>query len=378
MRKLLILPLAFGAALAGGAVGIVQDQCGPFTDVTPAFCPYILELYYLGITAGTSATTFSPDDPLTRGQGAVFIAKGLNQSLARSSRRAALGQWWTTQGQTSLGLTAVESPQNAVSDGADTWVTSGTGVARVRASDGKLLDTWPIDSSFGILAAMGRIFVTTISPNALYMIDPTQPAGPPQLVTDQLGQTPYDLAFDGSRLWVTGTGASVSIVTPGPTLPWSVTTVTEGFQVPFGIVFDGTNVWVGDQIAESLFRLDSTGSIVQTVPLSGEPAFFTFDGQNLWVPLEAVSPASVAVVQASTGTVLANLSGNGLTGGFAAAFDGQRILVTSGSSVSLWRAADLSALGSVPVGTFADSLGACSDGLNFWIALRGTNQLARF
>src|SRR4030095_16374070 len=94
MRKGVFALVALGAVLAGGAVSVVQDQCGPFTDVTPAFCPYILELYYLGITAGTSATTFSPDDPLTRGQGAVFIAKGLNQSLARSSRRAALGQWW--------------------------------------------------------------------------------------------------------------------------------------------------------------------------------------------------------------------------------------------------------------------------------------------
>src|SRR4030088_556451 len=104
MRRLLWIPLALAAVLAGGAVKIVQDQCGPFTDVTPGFCPYVLELYYLGITAGTSATTFSPDDPLPRGPGAAFVAKGLNQSLARSSRRAALGQWWTTTPHWDIGL----------------------------------------------------------------------------------------------------------------------------------------------------------------------------------------------------------------------------------------------------------------------------------
>ena len=87
-RPLLLGTLALCAVLAGGATRVVQDQCGPFTDVTPAFCPYILELYYLGVTAGTSATTFSPDDPLTRGQGSVFVAKGLNQALARSCARA--------------------------------------------------------------------------------------------------------------------------------------------------------------------------------------------------------------------------------------------------------------------------------------------------
>src|SRR5215471_5456251 len=146
MKRLLILPVVLAALLAGGAVRIVQDQCGPFTDVTPAFCPYVLELYYLGITAGTSATTFSPDDPLTRGQGAVFIAKGLNQSLARSSRRAGLGQWWTTTPHWDLGLgvTAVgKYPGGVASDGQDIWVANtGGSISRVRASDGKYLETW--------------------------------------------------------------------------------------------------------------------------------------------------------------------------------------------------------------------------------------------
>src|SRR5215471_3281438 len=148
MKRLLILPVVLAALLAGGAVRIVQDQCGPFTDVTPAFCPYVLELYYLGVTVGTSATTFSPDDPLTRGQGAVFVAKGLDQSLARSSRRAALGQWWTTTPQFGLGLGVTPigpAPFLCMSDGTDVWAvssvpeTSGS-FSRVRASDGRLDD----------------------------------------------------------------------------------------------------------------------------------------------------------------------------------------------------------------------------------------------
>jgi hypothetical protein len=39
MKRLLVAPLALAATLAGGAARIVQDQCGPFTDVSPAFCP---------------------------------------------------------------------------------------------------------------------------------------------------------------------------------------------------------------------------------------------------------------------------------------------------------------------------------------------------
>ena len=49
------------ALAAGGTARIVQDTCGPLTDVTPGFCPSVLELYYLGVAVGTSATTFPPD-----------------------------------------------------------------------------------------------------------------------------------------------------------------------------------------------------------------------------------------------------------------------------------------------------------------------------
>ena len=66
MRRLLIIPLCFFAAFAGGAVRRVQDQCGPFTDVSPLFCPYVLEAYYTGITAGTSPTTFSIEISVSR------------------------------------------------------------------------------------------------------------------------------------------------------------------------------------------------------------------------------------------------------------------------------------------------------------------------
>ena len=154
MKKLWMLPILLAAVLAGGAMRIVQDQCGPLTDVTPAFCPFVSELYYLGITAGTSATTFSPDDPLTRGQAAVFVAKGLNQSLARSSRRAALGQWWTTTPNLGLadglGVTTASlrvSPLRSPATGPTSGSRSPTAVYRVRASDGKLLETWTGASS---------------------------------------------------------------------------------------------------------------------------------------------------------------------------------------------------------------------------------------
>lgn len=158
--------------------------------------------------------------------------------------------------------------------------------------------------------------------------------------------------------------------------PVGVNTVS-GFGVPIGILYDGANVWVSDGGASKLFKLDSNGAIIQTVNQS-DPRFPVFDGTNIWVP--NFGSNVVTVVRASTGAVLATLTGNGLNGPFTAAFDGEPIIVTNftGSSVSLWKATDFSRLGSVSTGSGTVPFGTCSDGLNFWITLQTTNQLARF
>ncbi len=387
MRRLLIIPVALVAVLAGGAVRQVQDVCGPFADVSPALCPYVLEMYYLGITAGTSPTTYSPDNPVTRGQAAVFVSKGVNQAIARSSRRAALGQWWTTMPQWNLGLGVTDTgnlPYLVASDGADVWVASSGAVARVRASDGRLLESWTgATNAIGVAVAMGRVLVTGDSNPAirsgadtgvLYLIDPSQPAGPVTVAASGLGTGTHGVAFDGSRVWTTNHG-SVSIVTPLPFLPWSSTSVTEGFTQPLGIVWDGSHMWVGDLISGDVLRLDSNGAILQRVH-TGTPGFMTFDGANIWVP----AVTSVSVIRVTDGAIVGTLTGNGLDNAYAAAFDGERVLVTNpqAGTLSLFRAADLAPLGSVSAGAGTDPTGICSDGLNFWITLRSTGKLARF
>jgi hypothetical protein len=46
--------------------------------------------------------------------------------------------------------------------------------------------------------------------------------------------------------------------------------------------------------------------------------------------------------------------------------------------VSLWKAADLTPIGTFSTGTGTAPFEACSDGTYFWITLLSTNQLARF
>ena len=385
--RFVVVPL-LAADVILGAASAVLGLCGPFTDVAAdAFCPFVLEIFYLGITTGTTATTYDPAANVTRLQMAAFLSRTVDGALKRGSRRAAFDQHWTTQNATVLGLTTIGPIGGHVaSDGENLWVSDSTGVVtRVRASDGKLLETWAgANSGYGVLSAMGRIFVTGQigTGGLLYRIDPSQPAGTVTTVASNLGLNSNGIAFDGSRIWTSnlGTGSpngSVSIITPGASIPWTVTTVTAGFTQGLGAVFDGANIWIADG-SEHLFKLDSAGAILQTVTVEIKTQGPVFDGTSIWVC--NYNSDSVSVVRVSSGAVLATLTGNGLKNPAVAAFDGQRVLVTDGGgdAVSLWKAADLTPLGSFPTGTGSFPFGSCSDGLNFWIVLQGSGRLARF
>ncbi|HKF44351.1 MAG TPA: S-layer homology domain-containing protein [Thermoanaerobaculia bacterium] len=380
-RRLLLPPLVFAGGLLAGATAAVLGLCGPFTDVAAdVFCPFVQEVFYLGITTGTTATTYDPTSNVTRLQMAAFLSRSVDVVLKRGSQRAAIGRFWSSKGPDVLGLTTVGgNPYLCACDGADVWVAnhaSGT-VSRVRGSDGKLLETWTgAPGAWGVHVAMGRVFVTGADAARLYAIDPSQPAGAVTIVSTAIGSVPQGVTFDGARVWTANIGGSVSIVTPGASFPWTVTTVTAGFFEPTGAVFDGTRVWVTDG-GGKLFKLDAAGAILQTVTAGVDARYPVFDGANIWVPGHGDN--TVTVVRASTGAVLQTLTGNGLSLPWASAFDGERVLVASGNdTVSLWKAADLSVIGSVGTGASTTPNGACADGVGFWITLYTVGKLARF
>jgi len=406
IRNRAIVLIAAMIVFVAGSTHLKADtgMCGgasitlPFTDVPMGnvfFCS-IAEAYFSGLTNGTTATTYEPSANVPREQMAAFVSRTLDQSVTRAGKRAALDQFWTNQGGNNLALTIVGiHPTLVKSDGADLWVANNgdSTVSRVRASDGKLLDTWTgAAGAYGVLIAMGKVFVTGVlsspNPGRLYQIDPTQPAGLVTTLSANLPIAPIGIAFDGQRIWTANNGepqaGSVSIITLNPV---TVTTVTAGFFHPGGILYDGANIWVTDWVTDFgdrvIQQLDSSGAVLQNVPVAigTNPAFPAFDGTNIWVPNSNAN--SVTVVRATTGlsgTVLATLSGNGLNYPEQAAFDGERILITNamGDSVSIWRATDLTPIGTFGVGGGSGPFGVCSDGVNFWITLRTAGMLARF
>lgn len=381
-------PIPGDSGTCNGATVLV-----PFTDVgsNMFFCS-IAEAYFSGLTFGTKPVQYSPAALVPRDQMSAFVTRTLDQSVKRTIRRTAMRQTWNPQTPDNLGLTTLSFGPNLVeSDGADLWVAAGGAggrVFRVRASDGRQLESWTgTDFASGVLVAMGKVFVTgATSPNGtLYQIDPTQPAGLVFTLATTLGNTPFGISFDGQRIWTANNGVSpstgsVSIISLNP---FTVTNVTTGFSRPIGIMFDGSNIWMTDQGDNTLKKLDSSGNILTSINLSGTPALPGFDGANIWVPV--FSPPSVVVVRAGgqlAGTVLATLTGNGLNDPRQVAFDGERILVTNknGNSVSLWRATDLGPIGNFSTGANTGPFGACSDGVNFWLTLQdfGGVKLARY
>ncbi len=152
----------------------------PFADVAAAnvfFCS-IAEAYFSGLTNGTAPGLYSPAANVTREQMAAFVTRTLDQSLKRGSNRAALDQYWTIQGANNLAATTVGGdPHLLKSDGTDLWVANfgGNTVSQIRASDGKLVDTWTgATNAYGVLCAMGKVFVSgSTNPGSLYQIDPT-------------------------------------------------------------------------------------------------------------------------------------------------------------------------------------------------------------
>jgi DNA-binding beta-propeller fold protein YncE len=138
-------------------------------------------------------------------------------------------------------------------------------------------------------------------------------------------------------------------------------------------------MWVTvDGLPGSLRKLDSSGTVLQTITVGDNSEFPVFDGKNVWVPNR--SSNTITVVRASSGEVLATPSGNGLSAPALAAFDGERIMVThtSADRVSLWKGTDLTPIGTFRTGAGTDPYGICSDGQYFWITLQGPVQLARF
>jgi sugar lactone lactonase YvrE len=404
-RATLLLSAVLALALVSTQMRADTGTCGgasitlPFTDVPSSnifFCS-IASAYFSGLTAGTSATTYSPSVDVPREQMAAFISRTHDSAIRRSTQRAAAQQWWRPSNVSVLRSTSFTSTspldlRNIAWDGADLWVADNSihNVHRVRASDGRVLSSYfaadlnPHD----IIVAAGYVFVTSLegsNPGRVYRIDPQispLDSGWLTLITDNTGPNPVGITFDGQRIWTANSlgGGSITRIVLSTGIE---ATFTSGLITPADILWDGENLWVADQGADNVKRVDpTTGTVLEFVPAGNGPSKLLFDGTNLWV--SNTLSDSITVIRAVgglRGTVLDTITGNGLDAPLGMAFDGERVLVTNNTSlgsVSLFKATDLTPLGNLFTGVNSNPVAACSDGLNFWIVRQGLDDIARF
>lgn len=370
-----VVACALGAvAPAQATMCGTQDYPFPFTDVadvSDAFCKGIMQAFMLGVTRGSTPTTFSPNDNVLRLQMTTFLQRSFDQGQRRASKRAALQRWWTPQAGV-LGTVPVSGiVRFCASDGEQVYAATETEVLKIDANTGRVAGTWTgLSAGRQPVVLDGRVFVNTrTSPGRIYVLDATAPPGPMTLVAEVANQ-PIGMAFDGARLWAAGP-SGISIVDVRGSPPYPVAAVG-GFGALVGVLYDGSNMWASDGTQNVVHRLDTDGAILQSVAVGGNPGAMLFDGSNLWVA-NALSN-SVSVIVAATGVVAFTLEdvfeGGGEPTGIA--FDGERILITGQTDrVVLYRAADASRIGTILTGAGSTPYAACSDGLRLWVSASG-------
>ena len=195
--------LLITAVLAGSASGLLAT-CGPFTDAAgDAFCPFILEIFYLGITTGTTRrpTIPAPTSPASRWR------RSSRERWTEPSSEAAAARPSTSSGRTQnatvLGLTTASRHRSLLvqSDGADLWVSqqSGNAVSRVAEATGSCSRPGPERRAPRRAGRHGpsprdRREHTRASST---QINPSQPAGAVTTVASNLGDLPPESRSTG-------------------------------------------------------------------------------------------------------------------------------------------------------------------------------------
>jgi len=283
-RKWLLLSVLGLLVVSGGAASTLT--CGPFSDVSGGQCAFILQLYYLGIAGGTSATTFDPTANVTRGQVAVFMGAAMGwikrtENPLRVANKANVYMFDFDYDNYASANTSF--PNGFCTDGVFNYVAN---------QNNNKIDVYQnygnhtAFSSFTTATANNRlacnatwIWATSLDGNSVKRINLKTGA-----VTDPWVAGPAGGAGDiinlGYELVVTtSTGLYMFDHSGGNTH-----TATFGSGV-YGVVADQNNFLYANT-GSTLYKTTNTGGILASTPLSGTGNFYpVFDGAAVWVPV---------------------------------------------------------------------------------------------
>ncbi len=182
------------------------------------------------------------------------------------------------------------NPRGMAFDGTNLWVAVAAGVAKVRPTDGMVLETIAVTYEPPLNVVFDGSNVWAVTGSRLYrVVGSPLPRGYVELPA--IGsETTRGLIFDGINIWTTngGDNSVTRINASDPEMPQKYT-VGVG---PIGLAFDGTNIWVansGGRDKDGAYQgttvtvLSRNGQVVATKTVPQAPVSVAFDGMSIWV-----------------------------------------------------------------------------------------------
>ena len=164
-----------------------------------------------GVTTGTSATTFSPDDPVTRGQNVTFMYRHQKQVID-----PLLDDIRTDVNTAQTTAAAAQTTADANTAAASTAQTTAAGAQTAADVLGERVD------APGQRVALLQWWQETIT----------------------VGNSPFGVAFDGTHIWTANySDSTVSKIVAATGVVAATIDVGNG---PFGVAFDGTHIWTAN------------------------------------------------------------------------------------------------------------------------------------
>ena len=350
-RRLLLVPVLLAGLALSGVASLAIAACGPFSDVGAGICPFVVSMYYLGITAGTTATTYSPGNPVTRGQMAIFMGALFNlikrtenpYRLATGMHGQAFNFNYADRFET--GNTNV--PIGFATDGFFNYVASASNnkIDMFYKGNGhRYVTTLTTISNNGPMVCDGNyLFITSFNGTSMsrYQIRTGTLTDP--WVTGLSGMA-NDVAIAADKIIVANTGGVDIVALNGGVIEHSNAL---GYARGIAYMGDGT-FWVA--IASTLLHMDLNAAILGSANLTNATSGHqvAFDGQNVWVPLINGDIDVVATRGAQQGAVVDTfaMSSFGATYAGGITFTGQWIVASGtgdfgcGSSSTIFGAID--------------------------------------
>ncbi len=263
-------------------------------------------------------------------------------------------------------------PSGVFSDGADVWVTNGSGdtVSEIDAASHSVINTIPVGSDpIGVSGYGGDVWVANYYGGTVSEIDAASHSVINTIPVGSYG--PIAVSANGADVWVANYGAgTVSEIDAASATV--INTIPVGSD-PIGVSAYGGDVWVTNDGDGTVSEIDAaSATVINTIPVGDGPYGVSSDGADVWVA--NYSDDTVSEIDAASATVINTIPVG--YGPWGVSSDGADVWVTNAVGATLSEIEELSAtvIGTIPVGYFPD--GVSSDGTDVWVTNGGDDTVS--